>query len=309
MTKFVNRKMIFNIKYRHLLEFVVETIIRISGYSAVVFVALIFLFLMQESLPTFGEIQARDLWNQRWYPIENYFGILPLLSGSLIITIGAALIAIPLGLMTATFIAEIAPLWLREILKPLVEILGGVPSVVLGFLGITVLAPLVREELYLPTGLTAFTGSVLLAGMAIPTIVSVAEDALDAVPKSYKDAALALGATRWQTIWRVTLPAAKSGVLTATMLGIGRAIGETMTVMMVTGNAPQMVSGLGSLFISLRTMTATIAAEMGEVANGSLHYHVLFSIGLILFLISLTVNITASAVLFRSRKRTERLLS
>ncbi len=309
MTKIMNSKMIFNTKYRQLLEFVVEAIIRISGYSAVVFVGLIFLFLMQESLPTFGEVQARDLWSQRWYPIENYFGVLPLLSGSLIITLGAAFIAIPFGLMTAIFIAEIAPLWLREILKPLVEVLGGVPSVVLGFLGITVLAPLVREQLYLPTGLTAFTGAVLLAGMAIPTIVSVAEDALDAVPKAYRDAALALGATRWQTIWRVTLPAARSGVLTATMLGIGRAIGETMTVMMVTGNAPQMASGLGSLFISLRTMTATIAAEMGEVANGSLHYHVLFSIGLILFLISLTVNITASAVLFRARKRTERLLS
>ena len=127
MTKIMNSKMIFNTKYRQLLEFVVEAIIRISGYSAVVFVGLIFLFLMQESLPTFGEVQARDLWSQRWYPIENYFGVLPLLSGSLIITLGAALIAIPFGLMTAIFIAEIAPLWLREILKPLVEVLGGVP--------------------------------------------------------------------------------------------------------------------------------------------------------------------------------------
>ncbi|HAJ05440.1 MAG TPA: phosphate ABC transporter permease subunit PstC [Chloroflexi bacterium] len=302
-------KIIFNIKYRQLLEFIVESMIRISGYSAVLFVFLIFVFLMQESLPTFADVRVGDLWNQRWYPIENYFGILPLLSGSLIITLGAAIVSIPLGIMTAIFIAEIAPRWLREILKPLVEILGGVPSVVLGFLGITVLAPIVREELYLPTGLTAFTGAILLAGMAIPTIVSVAEDALDAVPKEYKDAALAIGATRWQTIWRVTLPAARSGVLTAIMLGIGRAIGETMTVMMVTGNAPQMASGIGSLFVSLRTMTATIAAEMGEVANGSLHYHVLFSIGLVLFIISFIVNISASAVLFRSRKRTERLLS
>tara|TARA_A100001037_G_C15142113_1_gene634338 strand:- start:2066 stop:2995 length:930 start_codon:yes stop_codon:yes gene_type:complete len=309
MTKFANMKIIFNIKYRQLLEFIVESMIRISGYSAVLFVFLIFVFLMQESLPTFVDVRVGDLWNQRWYPIENYFGILPLLSGSLIITLGAAIVSIPLGIMTAIFIAEIAPRWLREILKPLVEILGGVPSVVLGFLGITVLAPIVREELYLPTGLTAFTGAILLAGMAIPTIVSVAEDALDAVPKEYKDAALAIGATRWQTIWRVTLPAARSGVLTAIMLGIGRAIGETMTVMMVTGNAPQMASGIGSLFVSLRTMTATIAAEMGEVANGSLHYHVLFSIGLVLFIISFIVNISASAVLFRSRKRTERLLS
>jgi phosphate transport system permease protein len=290
-------------------EILLETLVRVAGYSAVVFVALIFVFLMREALPTFNEVTIRDLFNRRWYPIEGYFGILPLLSGSLVITVGAALIAIPFGLMTAVYISEIAPRWLRELLKPLVEVLGGIPSVVLGFLGILVLAPLVREILHVPTGLTAFTGAVLLAGMAIPTIVSVAEDALDTVPKAYRDAALALGATRWQTIWRVTLPAARSGVLTAIMLGIGRAIGETMTVMMVTGNAPQIPAGLSALFMPLRTMTATIAAEMGEVANGSVHYHVLFSIGLSLFLISLAVNLTASAVLFRARRRAERLLS
>ncbi|MDP6415741.1 MAG: phosphate ABC transporter permease subunit PstC [Gammaproteobacteria bacterium] len=290
-------------------EILLETLVRVAGYSAVVFVVLIFVFLMREALPTFNEVTIRDLFSRRWYPIESYFGILPLLSGSLVITVGAALIAIPFGLMTAVYIAEIAPRWLRELLKPLVEVLGGIPSVVLGFLGILVLAPLVREILHVPTGLTAFTGAVLLAGMAIPTIVSVAEDALDTVPKSYRDAALALGATHWQTIWRVTLPAARSGVLTATMLGIGRAIGETMTVMMVTGNAPQIPAGLSALFMPLRTMTATIAAEMGEVANGSVHYHLLFSIGLSLFLISLAVNLTASAVLFRARRRTERLLS
>ena len=290
-------------------EILLETLVRVAGYSAVVFVVLIFVFLMREALPTFNEVTIRDLFSRRWYPIESYFGILPLLSGSLVITVGAALIAIPFGLMTAVYIAEIAPRWLRELLKPLVEVLGGIPSVVLGFLGILVLAPLVREILHVPTGLTAFTGAVLLAGMAIPTIVSVTEDALDTVPKSYRDAALALGATRWQTIWRITLPAARSGVLTAIMLGIGRAIGETMTVMMVTGNAPQIPAGLSALFMPLRTMTATIAAEMGEVANGSVHYHLLFSIGLSLFLISLAVNLTASAVLFRARRRAERLLS
>ena len=294
---------------RNPFEILLETLVRVAGYSAVVFVALIFVFLMRETLPTFGEIETGDLFSRRWYPIEDYFGILPLLSGSLVITLGAALIAIPFGLMTAVYIAEIAPRWLRELLKPLVEVLGGIPSVVLGFLGILVLAPLVRRILHVPTGLTAFTGAVLLAGMAIPTIVSVAEDALDTVPKAYRDAALALGATRWQTIWRVTLPAARSGVLTAIMLGIGRAMGETMTVMMVTGNAPQIPAGLNALFMPLRTMTATIAAEMGEVANGSVHYHVLFTIGLTLFLISLAVNLTASAVLFRARRRAERLLS
>jgi phosphate transport system permease protein len=172
-----------------------------------------------------------------------------------------------------------------------------------------VLSPFLRVFLDLPTGLTAFTGSLLLGGIAVPTVVSVAEDALDAVPRGYREGAWALGATPWQTIWRVTLPAAKSGVLTAVMLGVGRAIGETMTVMMVTGNAPVLAIKLGSLFSPVRTMTATIAAEMGEVANGSTHYHVLFFIGMVLFLISLAVNIAASSVVFRAKKRAERILS
>lgn len=294
---------------RNLPELLIESLIRAAGYSAILFVALILFFLLREGAPAFAEVQLGQLFAVRWYPIESLFGILPLIGGSLIVTLGAALIAVPFGLATAVFIAEIAPRWAREILKPLVEVLGGLPSVVLGFLGMLVLAPVVRLTLDTPTGLTAFTGSLLLAGMAIPTLVSVAEDALDAVPKSYRDAALALGATKWQTIWRVTVPAARSGVLTAIMLGIGRAIGETMTVMMVTGNAARMPTALNSLFLPVRTMTATIAAEMGEVANGSVHYHVLFTIGIVLFLISFAVNLTASAVVFQQRKRAERLLS
>ncbi|MEJ2709359.1 MAG: phosphate ABC transporter permease subunit PstC [Anaerolineales bacterium] len=290
-------------------EFTLTQLIKLSGYSAIIFVGMIFFFLLTEGGPALGEVSLPALFSSRWYPIEDFFGILPLLGGSLVVTLGAALIAVPVGIGTAVYIAEIAPRWAREILKPLVEVLGGFPSVVLGFLGIIVLAPDLRRLLNLPTGLTAFTGALLLGGIAIPTIVSVAEDALDAVPRSYRDAALALGATEWQTIWRVTLPAARSGVLTAVMLGVGRAIGETMTVMMVTGNAPVMPDGLATLFSPVRTMTATIAAEMGEVANGSVHYHVLFLIGITLFLISLAINVTASAVVFRQRKRSERILS
>lgn len=290
-------------------EFIITRLIQASGYSAIVFVALIFFFLIREGTPTFGEVNLSNLLSVRWYPIENYFGILPLITGSLVVTIGAMLIAFPLGIGTAVYISEIAPRWMREILKPLVELLGGLPSVVLGFLGILLVSPFLRVFLDLPTGLTAFTGSLLLGGIAVPTIVSVAEDALDAVPRSYREGAWALGATRWQTIWRVTLPAAKSGVLTAVMLGIGRAIGETMTVMMVTGNAPVLAVKLGSWFSPVRTMTATIAAEMGEVANGSIHYHTLFFIGMVLFLISLGVNIAASSVVFRAKKRAERILS
>src|SRR5689334_10810896 len=290
-------------------EFIITRLIQVSGYSAILFVLLIFFFLLREGLPALGEAELSSLFGLRWYPIENYFSLLPLISGSLIITFGAALVAVPLGIGTAIYISEIAPRWMREILKPLVELLGGLPSVVLGFLGILIVSPYLRVLLDLPTGLTAFTGSLLLGAIAVPTVVSVAEDALDSVPRAYREGAWALGATRWQTIWRVTLPAARSGVLTAIMLGIGRAIGETMTVMMVTGNAPVLALKLGSLFAPVRTMTATIAAEMGEVASGSTHYHVLFFIGMVLFLISLGVNIAASSVVFSTKKRAERILS
>jgi phosphate transport system permease protein len=290
-------------------EFIITRLIKIAGYSAILIVSVIFIFLLREGSPAFVEIPLGTLFSERWYPIEDYFGFLPLIGGSLLVTIGAGLIAMPLGIATAIFISEVAPRWAREILKPLVEVLAGLPSVLLGFIGILVLAPLTREFLNLPTGLTAFTGALLLGAISIPTIVSVAEDALDAVPKTYRDAALAMGATRWQTIWRVTLPAARSGVLTAVMLGIGRAIGETMTVMMVTGNAAVLPTGISSLFKPARTMTATIAAEMGEVANGSVHYHALFLIGISLFVISLVVNLAAASVVFRQRKRAERILS
>jgi phosphate transport system permease protein len=290
-------------------EFAAERLIKASGAMAILFVFLIFAFLLREGLPAFTEVPLDNLLSTRWYPTENYFGILPLLFGSLVVTIGAAIIAMPIGLLTAIFIAEIAPRWLREILKPMIEVVAGIPSVVLGFFGVVVLSSVVRETLNLPTGLTAFTGSVILAYMALPTIVSVAEDALDAVPRSYRDAALALGATKWQTIWMVTVKAGKSGILTAMMLGVGRAIGETMAVLMVTGNAARISLDLNSLFMPVRTMTATIAAEMGEVAQGSTHFHVLFAIGIVLFVITFLVNLIASFAIFRQNKRSARLLS
>ncbi len=290
-------------------EFAAERLIKASGLTAIVFVFLIFAFLLREGLPAFTEVPLSNLLSTRWYPTENYFGILPLLFGSLVVTIGAAIIAMPIGLLTAIFIAEIAPRWLREILKPMIEVVAGIPSVVLGFFGVVVLSSAVRQTLNLPTGLTAFTGALILAYMALPTIVSVAEDALDAVPRSYRDAALALGATKWQTIWMVTVKAAKSGILTAMMLGVGRAIGETMAVLMVTGNAARISLDVNSLFMPVRTMTATIAAEMGEVAQGSTHFHVLFAIGIVLFVITFLVNLLASFAIFRQSKRSARLLS
>ncbi len=284
-------------------EFIIETTIRVLGFSSIGFVALIFIFLAREGMPTLWEIAPGNLFSSKWYPTFGFFGTLPLILGSLLITVTAIVIALPLGLMTAVFVREVAPPWAREILKPMIEILAGIPSVVLGFFGMTVIAPLIRDVLGFPTGLSAFTGALILAYMALPTMISVAEDALDAVPKSYRDAALAMGATEWQTIWRVTVPAARSGVVTAVMLGLGRAIGETMAVMMVTGNAARMPLSLDSIFRPARTMTATIAAEMGEVAQGSVHYHALFGIGIILFALTLAINLAAAMTIFKKRRK------
>lgn len=290
-------------------ERIINVLIILAGYSSILFVGLILVFLLREGLPALNDVPLKDLFSSRWYPIENYFGILPLISGSILVTVGAILIAIPFGIGTAVFLSEFSPSWLRNLLKPIIEILAGLPSVVLGFLGIQIVAPFFRRFFDLPTGLTAFTGAVLLALISLPTIVSIAEDALNTVPPAYRQGALALGATNWQTAWGVTVPAARSGLLTALMLGVGRSIGETMAVMMVTGNALVLPAGLNALFMPARTMTATIASEMGEVATGSPHYHVLFFIGIILFLISLIVNLIASSLTLRSRKRSERLLS
>ncbi|HPH95811.1 MAG TPA: phosphate ABC transporter permease subunit PstC [Anaerolineaceae bacterium] len=294
---------------RNLSEKVIIRAIQASGYSSILFVIMIVFFLLSEGLPALTEVPISSLLNSRWYPIEALYGILPLFLGSIVVTLGSTFISVPFGIITAVFLSEVAPKWAREILKPLVEILAGLPSVMLGFLGILVLSPLLREFLNLPTGLTAFTGSLLLGGIAVPTIVSIAEDALGNVPQSYRQAALALGATRWQTIWGVTVPAARSGILTAIMLGVGRAMGETMTVMMVTGNAALLPTSLQALFMPIRTMTATIASEMGEVAKGSTHYHILFLIGIFLFVISLAVNITATVISRRNQTRAERILS
>ena len=271
-------------------ELFIETLIRVAGISTIIIIALIFIFLLREGIPALLDIPLRQLFGSRWYPIEGMFGLVPLLVGSLIVTLLAVAIAVPLGLITAIYLGEIAPIWQREILKPLIEMLAGIPSIVLGFLGWVILAPLIQRA-GAPTGLTAFTGALILAYMSLPTIISISEDALYAVPKEYRDGALAIGATKWQTIRRVVLPAARSGLVIAVMLGVARAIGETMAVMMVTGNAAN-IPGLrtGVIFQPVRTMTATIAAEMGEVAQGSLHYSTLFAIGIVLFLITFAIN-------------------
>jgi phosphate transport system permease protein len=199
----------------------------------------------------------------------------------------------------AIFIGEIAPRWIRELLKAGVELLAAIPSIVIGFIGMTMLGPIVKNLFHLPTGLTALTGSLALAFMAIPTIVSIMEDAISSVPRSYKEGSLALGATHWQTIHRVIIPAASSGIVAAVMLGIGRVIGETMAVMMLTGNASVLPK---TILEPVRTMTATIAAEMGETVRGSEHYFALFALGLVLFVITFFINLAADAALHQKQK-------
>lgn len=287
-------------------EAMIESLIRTAGISAIVFVVLVFLFLVREGLPTFLEVAPSNLFGRRWYPTSDFFGTVPLILGSLLVTAGAVAIGLPLGVASAIYIGEVAPRRVRDVLKPAIEVLAGIPSVVLGFLGILVVSPLIRRFTGAPTGLTALTGSLILAYMSLPTIISIAEDALDAVPKEYRDAARALGATEWQTIWRVTVPAARSGIVTAVMLGVGRAIGETMAVMMVTGNAARIPRELTAFLRPIRTMTATIAAEMGEVAQGSTHYHVLFAVGIILFIVTFIINAVASWLVFRQGPRAEK---
>jgi phosphate transport system permease protein len=284
-------------------EFVIEKLVFLSGIAAVVFVLLIFVFLLREGIAVLKTVPAGQLLGGRfWYPISSppKLGILPLILGSLLVTAGAVAMAVPLGIAAAFYIAEVAPKRLRSVLKSCVEVLAAIPSVVLGFLGITILVPFLKTFLKLPTGLTAFAGSLMLAFMALPTIITISEDAINAVPREYKDGALALGATHWQTLHRVVIHGALPGIIAAAMLGIGRVFGETMAVMMVTGNAAVIPH---SLFEPVRTLTATIAAEMGEAAKGSPHYQALFAVGLVLFVISFAINLTADIFLNRGKKR------
>jgi phosphate transport system permease protein len=283
-------------------EPIIELCIRLSGILVVFFVFLIFLFLLRDSLSLFRQYPlGRFLFGTAWLPISDppQFGVVPLLLGSIYVTFWAILICVPLGVGSAMFIAEVAPKHLKNVLKSLVEILASIPSVVLGFLGIIWLAPVLRNTFHLSTGMCGLTGSLLLAFMALPTIISISEDALTSVPRTYREAAFGLGATRWQTLWRIVLPSASSGILAAVMLGIGRVVGETMVVLMVTGNAPVIPH---SILAPLRTLTATIAGEMGETVGGSDHYYALFAVGLVLFAITFSINFVADLFLRRARK-------
>jgi phosphate transport system permease protein len=274
-----------------------------SASTSILIVLLIFVFLGKEALPFAWEPGFGELWRMKWVPVsfkEEVFGIIPLITGSLLVTGVATLLMIPFGVFGAIYIAEIASDRENRVLKPFIEILAGIPSVVIGFFGLVVLSPIVKDLFGLNTGLTGLTGAILLALMAIPTVITVSEDAIQSVPRSYREASLALGANRLQTIFRIIVPAALPGIIAAIMLGVGRVIGETMAVLMVTGNAAKITF---NPFDSVRTMTATIAAEMGEVAFGSHHYQALFWVGIFLLIMTFFLNVIAQRVLRRYQMR------
>jgi len=247
-------------------------------------------------LPTENIGVADFLGGKEWMPTATptpLFGVVPLILGTLLVSFFAILFALPLGLGVAIYSSELASKRTRKLMKPTIELLAGIPSVVYGFFGLVVLVPLVQKVFHLPVGETALAGSVILAIMALPTIITIAEDAIGNVPLSMREASVALGASHWQTIYKVILPYSRSGITAAAVLGIGRAIGETMAVLMVTGNAAIMPH---SLFQSVRTIPATIAAELGESPAGGAHYQSLFLLGSILFIITMVISITAEVI-------------
>jgi phosphate transport system permease protein len=286
-------------------EAVIDAVIYICGWSAIVFVFAIFYFVLREGAPVVvGELDLREFFtSQTWRPdsmIRPQFGILALMAGTAAVTALAMAVAVPVGIGTAIFIAEFCGSRTRELLKIVIELLAAIPSVVWGFIGYMVLNALIIEITGAPVGVNVLNGALILAFMSVPIIVSMGEDALKAVPDSYREAGLALGASRWQLVCRVLLPGARNGLFAAALLGIGRAVGETMAVLMATGHSVRIPH---SLFDPVRTLTATIAAELGESVAGGEHYRVLFVIGALLMGISLAINVAADLIVRGARRR------
>jgi phosphate transport system permease protein len=280
-------------------ELVIESLIRLCGYSAVLFVIAIFLFVFREGYDFL--IHRLDivqfLTSTEWYPDSQgnkRYGALALIAGTASVTLLSMSIAVPFGLGAAIYVSEFSAGRTKETLKVVIELLAAIPSIVWGFLGLAVLNPLIIWIFDTPVGLNVLNGSLLLALMSVPIMVSIGEDALKAVPDSYREAAEAMGATKWQVTWRVLVPAARNGLLAAVLLGVGRGIGETMAVLMATGHS---VNIPHHPLDSVRTLTATIAAELGETARGGDHYQALFVIGMLLFTLTFAVNLTADLVI------------
>ncbi len=263
------------------------------GATAILLLGLILIFLIVEGVPIFQEVSVQDfIFGKYWYPTDDPadFGIFPLIMGSVAVTALSSAIAVPLGILSAIYLAEIARPRVRSVVKPVIELIEGLPTVIIGFFGMVIMAPVLQDVFGLATGLNMFNASIMLAFMAIPTITSVSEDAIFSVPSEVREASMALGATHWETIYRVILPASLSGISTAVILGIARAIGETMVVLMVAGGAAIVPE---SIFDPVRPMPASIAAEMAEAPFRSDHYHALFGIGLVLFVFTFIFNLIA----------------
>lgn len=274
-------------------EYLIHTFFLLVGASGIIILALILLFLIMEGLPIFNVVSVKNfIFGTEWYPtyLPPDYGIFPLIIGSVAVVACSSLIAIPLGVGSAFYLAEIAHPRVRGIFKPAIELIEGLPTVVIGFFGMVVVAPFLQHHFNLATGLNIFNASIMLAFMAVPTIASISEDAIYSVPKDMKEGSLALGATHWETIYRVIFPASLTGISTAVILGIARALGETMVVLMIAGGAAMLPS---SIFDPVRPMPANIAAEMGNAPFRSDHYHALFAIGLVLFLFTFAFNLLA----------------
>ncbi|RJS72443.1 MAG: phosphate ABC transporter permease subunit PstC [Candidatus Syntrophoarchaeum sp. WYZ-LMO15] len=269
-----------------------------NGILTIIILMGIFIFLAYIGLQAFHEISIREFFfGKEWNPTaygEPKWGILSLVTGTIYIAVISLLIAIPLGVASAIYIAELASPFIREVLKPAIEMIAAIPSVVLGLIGLLIVAPFVAEIFNLPNGLNALTASILVAIMALPTIISISEDVISAIPESYREASLALGATRWQTIKGVILPAASSGIVAASMLGLGRVVGETMVVLMVAGNSRAFPT---SILDPVRPITSTIAIEIKEVVQGDLHFQALFALGFVLFLMTFAINLASDIFL------------
>ncbi|MFN0083016.1 MAG: phosphate ABC transporter permease subunit PstC [Ferruginibacter sp.] len=290
------------IKRREQTDLVLKHIFKTTGFITIALLAGIFFMLLYNSIAFFIDVKPIDfLTGSQWNPesTNGKYGIAPLLASTGLVTIGAMIIAVPLGIFTAAFLSEMAYPRLKAILKPLIEMLAAIPSVAIGFLGIVLVGPGIAKIFGISNGLNALNGAVLLAVMALPTIITISEDAINAVPQSHREASLALGANKWETLFKVTLPAAFPGLIAAVMLGLGRALGETMTVLMATGNASVLPTGF---LDAVRTITATIAIEMGEVPYQTTHYFALFAIAVILFLITLFINLLGEYFANRLRK-------
>ena len=291
-------------RLRQLKERAIKSFFLVNGLISIFVLVGIFAVLLYTAVPAFREIKIGEfLTNKLWdptSPLKAAYGILSQIMSTLLVTIGALLIAIPIGIGVAAYLSDVAHWRTREIVKPVVEILAGIPSVVVGFLGIVLVGPFLAKVSGQSHGLNALNGSILLAIMSLPTIISISEDSLSAVPQAYSEASLALAGSRWQTLVRVKIPAALSGIIAAVMLGMGRAIGETMTVLMATGNARSFPTGF---FQSVRTMTSNIAIEIGEVPYYTTHYYALFAIGLVLFIMTFIVNLIADVVLRKYQER------